>query len=430
MTALRKFVSAALTLSLPLSVLAQATPPAAEPAKPAAAPPPLVQVYGTLNVNLQYTEAGDATAGAANDVQPRFAVSIDSSNVGVRGTLKLNDAVSAIYQCETGASVDGEAGAVLCNRNSRIGLQGFFGTVFLGNWDTPYKSGAYGTKADDVFGNTDVFGFNGIMGSPGYGTRSVGAFNAAIVAAQAAAFDVRGGNSVAYWSPKIANLVSFKLQWAVDEFRNASNAGAGAAVDPMLLSGAVNLDMGPLSVVAEAEYHEDAFGIRAINAANASNNAAKDLGLRLAAGYELPLGVGALRVMGMFERLMYEQENAGAGFKDYSRLAWLLGASFRTGPHELRGRFSQAMDPDITAADGTSLPAGAEDNLAAQSYAVGYAYHIAKSTQLYAFFTQIMNDDAARYTFPVSGNAAVVAMAAGQAGADPTAGGIGIRHAF
>jgi len=425
MTALKKLL-ASLTLTLPLAALAQA-PAAAAPA----APPPVVQVYGTFNVNLQYTEASDATVGATNDIQPRFAVSIDSSNVGVRGTLKLNDMVSATYQCETGASVDGEAGAVLCNRNSRIGLTGgAFGTVFLGNWDTPYKSGAYGTKADDVFGNTDVFGFNGIMGSPGYGTRSVGAFNAAPAATGLAAFDIRGGNSVAYWSPKIANLVSFKLQWAVDEFRNPTNAGAAGPVDPMLLSGAVNLDMGPLSVVAVAEYHEDAFGIRVTNAANSGNTASKDIGWRLAAGYELPLGVGALRVMGMFEGLMYEQENAGAGFKDYSRLAWLLGASFRTGSHELRARYSMAMDPSITAATGTTLSPTAEDNLAAQSFALGYANHIAKSTQLYVFFTQIMNDDAARYTFPVSGNAAVVAMAAAQAGADPMAAGIGVRHAF
>ena len=48
MTELRKVLVAVLTLSLPISALAQAAP-----AAPAA--PPTVQVYGTLNVNLQYT---------------------------------------------------------------------------------------------------------------------------------------------------------------------------------------------------------------------------------------------------------------------------------------------------------------------------------------------------------------------------------------
>lgn len=207
MTDLRKLLVAALTLSLPLTALAQttpaepskpppeATPPAAKPPPP---PPPAVQVYGTLNVNLQYTQAKDATVGNANDVSSRFGVSIDSSNVGVRGTLKLNDAVSAVYQCETGANIDGEATVTLCNRNSRVGLSNAaFGTVFYGNWDSPYKSGTYGTKADDPFGNTDVYGFNGLMGSPGWSVRSTTINNAAPAAAGVASFDNRIANAVA-----------------------------------------------------------------------------------------------------------------------------------------------------------------------------------------------------------------------------------------
>jgi predicted porin len=440
MTDLRSFL-AALTLTLPVLAAAQtpATPEAAPPAtapatppaeKPAPPPPPLAQIYGTLNVNLQYTEAAGATAPNSN-VKPRFAVSIDSSNIGVRGTLKLTEMYSAVYQCETGANIDGEAGAVLCNRNSRVGLSSFWGTLAYGNWDMPMKSGTYGTKADDPFGNTDVYGFNGLMGSPGWSVRSVSLNQAAPAATGVASFDNRGGNSAIYWSPKFGP-VSLRLQWGTDEFR--SNTGT---VDPTLLGGVVNVDMGPFSVVGEVEYHEDYYGIRVVNAANATaanttNAAGKDLGWRLAAGYDLPLGVGVLNVMGMVEQLDFKQDDAaGAGaIKDYSRMAWLLGAKLRVGPHEFRARYSQALKPSMTAATGQTLAANAEDQLGAQNYAVGYSYSLAKTTFVYLFWTQMMNEDRARYTFGVSGNAAVVAMGAAQAGADPMAAGLGIRHAF
>ena len=148
-------------------------------------------------------------------------------------------------------------------------------------------------------------------------------------------------------------MLTFRLQWSTDEAKTQTGI-----VDPFLLSGNVVLDIAGFSVAAAAEYHEDAFGIRVINGTNtATAPTTKDLGLRLAVGYELPLGPGALRVTGMVEQLSYAQDDATAGFKDYSRLAWLLGGSFRAGPHEVRARYTQAMDPDITAATGTTLAA-------------------------------------------------------------------------
>ncbi len=424
--ALKKLFAAAV-VSLPLAGLAQTAPPA-EPAKPpetppaapTAAPAPLVQVYGTLNVNLQYTEASGATAANSN-VKPRFAIGTDSTNIGVRGTVDLSHGYKAVYQCETQANLDGEDTRAICNRNSRVGISSFWGTLFYGNWDTPLKNGHYGTKADDPFGNTDVFGFQGIMGSPGYGVRS-SAFNSSAAAAITASFDQRAANTVAYWSPKFAGL-GLRVQYSLDEL-----ASVNGTVRPQLLGAGVNYDMGPLSIVATAEYHEDAFGLGVINAANTGKMTSKDLAWRLAAGYELGLGFGALTVNAMFEQLTYGQKDSTAGFKDYGRMAWLLGAKFRTGNHEFRARYSQALGPSITAATGTTLAANAEDNLGAQQYTLGYAYQFAKSTQVFLFYTQIKNEDAARYAFGLGGAAAVAGNI--PAGSDPTAAGAGIRLAF
>jgi len=422
--ALKKLCAVGLALALPAAALAQA---AAAPA-PAAPPAPMAQVYGTLNVNLQYTGAEGATTAASN-VKPRFGLGLDSSNIGVRGSVDVAGGLKAVYQCETGAQIDGEGVAGLCNRNSRVGISGDWGTLFYGNWDTPYKAGTYGTNADDPFGNTDVYGHANIMGSPGYGVRSaaVGGANPVTVAAGAvtvgtASFDNRAGNSVAYWSPKWAGL-SFKLQASLDEFSNANGS-----IRPALYAGTLNFDSGGLSVLAQLELHNDYYGIRQISAANNGLQATSDAAFRLGAGYTFALGEGSsLSLVGWAEGLAYTQTNATVGYKSYARGAYLVGAKYKLGDHEFRLRYSIALKPTIKVADGVTPTGTEEDKLGAQNLVVGYAFSLAKSTQLYAYYSLIKNEDNARYAFGVSGNAAVNTV---PAGSDPSAIGLGIRHAF
>jgi len=393
-------------------------------------PKATVTVYGTLNVNLQSVGATGATT-VTNNVKDRLGVSVDSSNIGVRAALKLSDMIGGVAQCESSANVDGINAAGICGRNSRVGLTGDWGTLFYGNWDTPYKAGTYGTNADDPFGNTDVYGHANIMGSPGYGVRSaaVGGANPVTVAAGAvtvgtASFDNRAGNSVAYWSPKWAGL-SFKLQGSLDEFSNANGS-----IRPALYAGTLNFDTGGLSLVGQLELHSDYFGIRQVSAANTGLQATSDAAFRLGAGYTIALGEGhSLNFIAWAEGLAYTQTNAIVGYKSYARAAYLVGAKYRLGDHEFRLRYSVALKPTIKAADGTTLAAGAEDKLGAQNLVVGYAYSLAKTTQLYAYYSFIKNEDNARYTFGVGGVASVVA-ANTSAGSDPSAIGLGIRHSF
>jgi predicted porin len=416
-----KLFVAALLVALPLLGTAQDKP--AEPA---------VQIYGTLNVNLQYTSATGATDPAdvpdpffnpGADVDGRMAVSTDSSNIGFRGALAVAHELKAIYQCETSAGTDGEGAIALCNRNSRVGISGSWGTLFYGNWDTPFKAGHYGTKANDPFGNTDVYGFQGVLGSPGFGTRS-SAYNAS--KPNTASFDQRAANSVAYWSPKFSG-VSFKLQYSVNEFKvSDDNNDATHEDNPQLIAGVVNFDAGGLSVGVTAEMHKDSGGL----GRTAADGSTSDLGWRVFAGYELPLGGGALTVMGMFEQLTYSQDSDSTGDpEDFSRMAWLLGAKFRTGNHELLGRFSQALSPTINLVGGGEVPSDITDEMGAMSYALGYQYYLAKATSIYAYYTQIMNGELASYTFGVAGAAAVVGTNT-KAGSDPMAAGLGIRMSF
>ena len=402
------------------------TPPAVTPAPAAKPPPPAVTVFGTLNINTQWTKANGLTS--AGDVAPRYAVSIDSSNIGVRGGIQATDWARAEFQCETQASIDGLDTRALCNRNSRVGVSTPAGLFWMGNWDTPYKAATYGTKADDPFGNTDVFAFQGIMGSPGFGYRS-SAWKAATDTV-VHGFDVRASNSVGYWSPKYYGL-SARLQYSTNEFKTPD-----AAISPKLYGAALIYDRGPFSVTAAYERHDDAFGLAGINggtaasfgatAANTNTVDSEDWAWRVAAGYELNLGgAGATTLLAMFEELTFEQEDAAAGaVSEFSRWAWQVGAKHRIQNHEFRARYSMADEGDCDLVGGGAC---STDEYGANMLAVGYAYHLAKTTQVYLHWSSIQNDDNAAYTFSIGGAPAVVAAARGK---EPQALALGFRHAF
>jgi len=404
-----KLLLAAMCVALPAAASAQA------PAAPTAG----VKVGGTLNVNFQITQAKGAT-DPAQSVKARNAVSSDSSNVYVDAFAEVAFGLKAIGRCETSATVD-SPGSSVCNRNSRVGLSSAqYGTLFYGNWDTPFKSAAYGTKADDPFQNTDVFGYQGIMGSPGYNYKSSGWVTSAVAAV--GGFDIRANNSVAYHSPKVAGL-SAKLQYASSEAANAD----GTSI-PQLLSAGVNYEWQGLSVLAAYERHYDTYGLSKINgvAASASQNSV-DQAWRVGAGYMLDTPAGATTVGVLVDQVMFKSENLAVGaVKDYKRLAWQVAAKHRYGDHELRARFNMAMEGDCSLEGGGTCNAG--DKTGAKQIALGYAYHLAKSTQAYLSYTRIMNDDAASYTLTIGGSSAVAGST--PAGADPQALGLGVRFAF
>lgn len=443
MTARARLTVAALSLTLPAVAAAQAA------AAPPAAPKASVTVYGTLNVNLQSTMAKGAT-NPAQSVEARGAVSTDSSNIGVKGTAEVAFGLSAIGQCETSAAVDAIGTSGLCNRNSRVGLSSPYGTLFYGNWDTPFKALTYGTRIDDPFGSTDVYGFQGLMGSPGFNARSAGWITAAAGGADAAGafpagstvhgFDTRAGNSVAYHSPAFHGA-SVKVQYAVDEFASASGP-----INANLLSAGVNYEWDGLSVAAAVERREDSAGLAVINraaatdgspaaafafgatAGNAATLGSVDMAWKVGAGYQLDSPAGATTLSFLIDQLTFAQDDAPANaIKEYSRLAWQIAAKHRFQDHELRLRYDAAGEGDCTEADGSAITCST-DGYGARQVTLGYAFHLSKGAQVYASYTKIMNDDNATYTLPIGGSSEVAGRTV--AGADPQAIGLGIRYAF
>lgn len=433
MTSLKKRI-AVLAVSLPLAASAQQ---AAAPA--AAAPAPLYQIYGTLNLNMQYIEVSKPTnpvpfaaaAAPGRNMTGRLALSTDSTNIGIRGTAEPgNLGLGVVYQCETSAAVDGDGAAfIVCNRNSRIGVAGGWGTLFYGNWDTPYKALLYGTKADDPFGNTDVYDAAAIIGSPGFQTRSSGGRSVGGTTANTlASFNQRAGNSVAYHSPKFAGA-QVKAQYSVNEYQNRAGT-----IAPALYSVGVNADIGGVSVAAAYERHDDYSGIDvATGALAAPTRSTTDQGIKAGAGVELGTGFGTTTIGAQGEYLKYANAHPNNGeFDNANRWAFLVGVKERMGDHEFRVRYMQALDLDIKV-KGVTVSPNPGKNTGAQSIAVGYAFYLSKAAQLYAFAHWLMNDKNASYTFATAGPAQLTATSATEswtAGADPFAAGLGMRYAF
>ena len=85
--------------------------------------------YGKANVSFQSNDEG---TGATTDI------SSNASRLGVQGELPLENGLKGIYKMEYQVNMDGE-GDTFSQRNIYAGLEGGFGQVIGGKFDTPLK---------------------------------------------------------------------------------------------------------------------------------------------------------------------------------------------------------------------------------------------------------------------------------------------------
>jgi len=404
-----------------------------------------VQIYGTLNVDFESVEARGASAAAqlptgtmgANptgiDVPRRNRVTQNSSNLGFRGAERITPDVSAFFQVESGVAVD-SGGSNIASRNTGVGFKsGTWGTAFIGQWDTPYKT---------LSGAVEPMYFTGIaytgalIGTPGFGVGPVtigapvtSADGRTFAAAPNASFERRQGNSVQYWSPAVmgANL---RVAYSANENRTSSSTGV-TQVNPSLWSAGLDYQAGPFYVAYAYETHQDYFGIDAlVPGAQATPVAASsafagasshDRGEKLVA--RVKLGATQLGVMG--ERLRFSKTggNAIAGaFMRYERDAYVATLVQGIGAAgTLRALVGKARDGNCSRLDGSAcVTAG----LGARQVSAGYSYSFSRRTDAYAFFTRISNGARGSYQFA---NAAGLGAAPGSVNVGYL---LGLRHTF
>ncbi|KZX66275.1 porin [Alcanivorax sp. HI0033] len=94
-------------------------------------------VYGKVNVSLENSDVDDGTTS-----EDTWELNSNASRLGVKGDFDLDVAnLKAIYQAEFEISVDDgdKSGQTFSQRNIYGGLEGSFGTIKAGKFDTPTK---------------------------------------------------------------------------------------------------------------------------------------------------------------------------------------------------------------------------------------------------------------------------------------------------
>ncbi|HEX5129028.1 MAG TPA: porin, partial [Usitatibacter sp.] len=168
-----------------------------------------VTLYGRVHLTFENVEVKGVGESKRTRIQDQ------ASLLGVRGTEDLGGGLKVFFQLETAFAPD-QTGGAFANRNSGVGLQGGWGSLLMGRWDTPYKSA---TGAIDPFGDVTIAGIT--MANNDQGN-----------------FDRRSNNIVQYWSPNWGGF-AFKAQYQAED-------GKTATASPQDMSYSATFTRGPM----------------------------------------------------------------------------------------------------------------------------------------------------------------------------------------
>jgi predicted porin len=157
-----------------------------------------VQVYGKAHLSIDAYSDARVNNDPTGEEDSGISVSSNSSRFGLKGSHKIENAPTLIWQYESQINIDDGNGS-LANRNTFVGFKGGWGKIIAGNHDTPLKRAL--TKWDPF--NETVGEGRAVFGQEG-GTSGA-----------ATDFNVRAKNSVMYFSPSLAGF-KLVLQYSAD----------------------------------------------------------------------------------------------------------------------------------------------------------------------------------------------------------------------
>lgn len=333
-----------------------------------------ITVYGVLNADFESVRNDKAAAATSLN-----RVVSNASRLGFKGKEDLGDGLSAIYQLEAQFDLTNSGGTPFNGtRDSNVGLQGNFGTAFLGNWDTPYKTSH---NKVELFGNTHTASALDITGRAG-----------------TTHFNTRQKNVIQYWTPSYGGFQA-KLAYAPDNTEKATVAAGGEK------------SVWSLSVVYENDLLYGAYAYEAHKDALSTAASLTDSANRLVGAYKFKDGQIGLT----YERLSVA--TAATSTATSSRNGWELSGKYKIGASNIGAFYSRAGD------------LGGVANTGANQISLRYGYNFSKRTELYGFYTQLSNDATASYNFSAG---TIVASATGAAGlgAKLSGFGLGLQHSF
>lgn len=320
-----------------------------------------VTIYGRAHLSLDSLDDG---------VDSGTNVSSNSSRIGFKASTKLENNLEAFMQIEQNVRFD-EGSGNWASRDSFVGLRGDFGTVRIGQFDTPLKV---------VRGKVDMFGDR--LGDIRNLTRTStsGATNANI----GNVFDERYKNGVAYTSPKFSNFT-------VDVHYTPHN-GTGATNDNVLESWS-------LSGAYEANGFYAAIAYETFEGANGLDPNAIRVGLY----YDL---TSEFRLAGMFQTA----SDVPGGDRD----VFGVGASYKLGDITLRSQVYVADENDL-------------DESGATMFVIGADYKLGKDVTTYVAYGVTSNDENAAFRVSAGGRDTALAAVPGE---DTTGLSLGVMYSF
>ncbi len=234
-------------------------------------------LYGSAHASVDYVDLDNGLSGKDG---ANFTYSNNKSYLGVKGSEKISDGLSAVYKIEFGPAFG--SGRGLSDRDQYVGLSGNYGTLVAGRASTPYK--IVGAKAD-------LFWYSQ-LGSNRYITGD----------------DFRLNNVIAYFTP---NMGGFSAAWAtVTEGTVADNDGITAnSANAFYKAGGLMVGLG----LEDTNLPDD------------------DVDARLMASYD----TGKVKVVGFAER----HDSLGALTGDLKTNVYGLGLSYKTGKGAIKGQY-------------------------------------------------------------------------------------------
>jgi predicted porin len=347
-----------------------------------------VTLYGRAYVMFENVKADGGTAapiGSRNRVS-----NTGPSFFGIRGTEDLGGGLKAFFQMETEFRLD-QNDTTFAARNSAIGLQGDFGSVLLGRWDTPMK---VASAKYDAFGDTTLSGFAGMMSDRGN-------------------FNRRDVNTVQYWSPNFDG-VQFRVGYAANE-------GKTATVNPKGISANITYDKGPVSLAYSYEKHTDQIATYAVNNTATAVTGAEEVGHSLGGSVTL----GGFRIAGLTQRFI-KPNVAIAGVINTTPVqkSNMVNLMYTAGKHQFVFQHLRSKDGRTRAVTTTVAQPDNKTN------SIGYFYNFSRRTAFISTLTQVKNNAGGLGnfgSFALNGTLGQPTLALDQ---DPRGIGFGIRHLF
>jgi predicted porin len=361
-----------------------------------------VTLYGRVYVTFESVEA-KGQVGSTSDVVRRNRVSDQSSLLGVRGTEDLGGGLKAFFQLETAFKPD-QNDTVFAARNSGVGLQGGWGSILLGRWDTPFKTA---TIAVDPYGDLTLGGITAAMNGSG-------------IANAQATFDRRDQNVVQYWSPTIAGFHA-RLSYSANEAKTST-------VNPRSEGASITWTGGPF--YAGYAYHQLKDQPAATFAVTATTPPPFNIGSVTSPKQQghavfATATFGPIKIGGLYEKFKRDviatATTAGTitGFSD--QRAYMANIVWTFGNHQLIYQYSRATDGGESIIESATIHRPEEPDC--KVHAPGYQYNFTRRTFFLAQYVKVDNNATSSCNF----GANTLTIVPGQ---DPKGFGVGLRHVF